>query len=105
MAPVIESGQKRIDHASEQQVSIDEVIADLVAKQRRLSDYIDARLAEGDASPAEVARLLALHGQNASRLGRLLRDRQVLGGPELDELAEAVGLALDELSAELGIEL
>ena len=94
-----------MDRTSEQQVCIDQVIADLVAKQRRLSAYIDARLAEEDVSPADVARLLALHGQNASRLGRLLRDRQALGGPELDELAEAVGLALDELSAELGIEL
>jgi len=86
-------------------LGIDEVIADLVEKQRRLSAYIDGCIAQDDVSPTEVVRLLALHGQNASRLGRLLRDRQALAGPELDELTEAIGLALDELSEELGIEL
>ena len=84
---------------------IDEVIADLVDKQRRLSAYIDDCIAQDDVSPADMTRLLALHGQNASRLGRLLRDRQALAGPELDELTQAIGLALDELSEELGIEL
>lgn len=81
------------------------IIADLAAKQLTLSTYIDLCLSNGTATPADVARLLALHGQNASRLGRLLRDQAALGGDSLDALDIAVNAALDELAEELGIEL
>jgi hypothetical protein len=53
----------------------------------------------------ELARLLALHGQNASRIGRLLRDQRALSGAAADGLLEAIAKALDEISTELGIKL
>jgi len=84
---------------------IETIIADLAAKQARLSAYVDELLDEGEATPTEVARLLALHGQNAARLGRLLRDRQALGGGSLDDLQDLVNRALDMAGPHLGLEL
>lgn len=84
--------------------SIQAVIADLAAKQQALSDYIDRCIA--DDTPIEaLAHLLALHGQNASRLGRLLRDHRALSGEAADGIAGAIAQALDELSNELGAPL
>jgi hypothetical protein len=83
---------------------IDEVVADLAERQAQLTDYLTTRLIQG-ADVQEVAKLFALHGQNASRLGRLLRDRRALSGESADGLLQAVGQALDEISTELGIEL
>jgi hypothetical protein len=83
---------------------IEEVIADLAERQAMLTEYIAAQVV-GGADIGDVARLFALHGQNASRLGRLLRDQQALSGDSADVLLEAIGHALDELSAELGIQL
>ncbi|MGD8491253.1 MAG: hypothetical protein PVG54_14420 [Anaerolineae bacterium] len=80
-------------------------IADLAVKQQRLSALIDHCLEKDAPSLRELVRLLALHGQNASRLGRLLRDQQALSDPAADELSQAIDLALDELSAEWGVEL
>jgi hypothetical protein len=80
------------------------VIRDLAAKQQRLSEYIDRCLAGDLLSPSDMARLLALHGLNASRLGRLLRDQRDLGVAD-DLFTEAMNQALDGLSAEWGIEL
>lgn len=56
--------------------TIDAVIADLYSRHAGLSRYVDRLLADGDGDASEFARLLALHGKSASRLGRLLRDRQ-----------------------------
>lgn len=81
------------------------VIADLARKQQRLSQLIDHYLAGDEPSVRDLARLLALHGQNASRLGRLLRDQQALSDPVTDELSQAIDFALDQLSAEWGVEL
>lgn len=81
--------------------SIDGVIADLAAKQHALSDYIDAHLTECDL--AALIHLFAIHGQNASRLGRLLRDQRALSGAAADGIAGAIAQALDELSNELGV--
>ena len=50
-------------------------------------------------------QLFALHGLNASRLGRLLRDQRALSGEAADGIAGAIAQALDELSSELGAEL
>jgi len=90
---------------SDLNLAIDAIIADLAAKQARLSAYIDEVVENDRATHSEIARLMSLHGQNAARLGRLLRDRQALGGTALDELAAAVNQALDELSEELCIDL
>lgn len=81
------------------------VIEDLIAKQKALSDYIDTRLNEEKTTVESLAHLLALHGQNASRLGRLLRDQRALSGEAADGIAGAIAQALDELSNELGAPL
>jgi hypothetical protein len=41
-------------------------------------------------SPDDLPQLLALHGLNASRLGRLLRDKQALAGKGDNKLANAL---------------
>ena len=84
---------------------IDDVVEDLLLKQTQLSAFIEEKVAEGEMAVKEMARLLALHGQNAVRIGRLLRDQRALSGKSADGLLEAIGAALDELSTELGIEL
>lgn len=62
-------------------------------------------LEEGDVSVDELRHLLRIHGQNASRLGRLLRDQRALSGEAADGISGAVAQALDELSNELGVDL
>lgn len=87
-----------------------DLVLDLVAKQRALSALIDRCLA-GEAagsdpvSARDLARLMALHSQNAARLGRLLRDKHALSGDDGDSAAGALDEALDALSAEWGIKL
>jgi hypothetical protein len=83
---------------------IGEVVADLAERQAQLTEYL-AALMERGADVEEVARLFALHGQNASRLGRLLRDQRALSGESADGLLKAIGKALDEIGEELGVEL
>jgi len=87
--------------------TIDEIISDLALKQAAISQYLDILLATNKkrTSIEDLARLLAIHGQNASRLGRLLRDQRALSGKAADGLAGAVAQALDELSTELNVEL
>ena len=84
--------------------TIDGVIADLADRQARLTAFLERVLVEGG-DVIEVAKVFALHGQNASRLGRLLRDKRALSGQSADGLLEAIGVALDEISTELGIRL
>jgi len=84
---------------------IDDVVEDALVKQTQLSAFIEQKVAEGEMEVKEMAKLLALHGQNAVRIGRLLRDQRALSGKSADGLLEAIGAALDELSTELGIEL
>jgi len=82
--------------------TIDDVIADALDKQARLSAILDNT---PDLDGADLAKLLAIHGQNASRLGRLLRDKRALSGESADGLLTALGTALDEIATELGITL
>jgi hypothetical protein len=80
------------------------VIHDLAAKQRKLSDYIEA-YAENHREVLvvrDLARLFQIHGLNASRIGRLLRDQRALSGEATDGIAGAIAQALDELATELG---
>ena len=89
--------------------TIDDVITDALDKQARLSAILDTIPAPGgntaDVDGADLAKLLAIHGQNASRLGRLLRDKRALSGESADSLLTALGTALDEIATELGITL
>jgi hypothetical protein len=96
-------------HPTPPLTSIADIIADLASKQITLSNHIDTILsAANDDDPPnmlDLVKLFALHGQNASRLGRLLRDQRALSGDAADGIAGAIAQALDELSTELGIEL
>jgi hypothetical protein len=81
------------------------VIDMLYHKQILLNDFIDQILAAGRPAIEELAHLLKIHGQNASRLGRLLRDRRALSGDAADGISGAIAQALEELSTELGTQL
>jgi hypothetical protein len=83
--------------------TIEEVIQDLAHKQQFLSEYITRNLEK--ISIEQLARLIKIHGQNASRLGRLLRDQRALSGEAADGISGAIAQALDELSTELGVPL
>ena len=82
--------------------TITEILADAQARQAQLSQFIDETLAEG-LDTDSVVKLFALHGQNASRLGRLLRDQRALGGQASEGLTAAIAAALDELGTEIGL--
>jgi hypothetical protein len=84
------------------EVNLDERIADLDRRIRALSVYIDDY---SDLEIREYIRLLSLYGELASRLGRLMRDRQKLNGDQVNELRAAIHAALDEISKEQGIKL
>ena len=95
-----------VTHGFYASTDISDVILDLAAKQAQLSTLIDACFAQLDPRTIpDLARLLALHGQNASRIGRLLRDRQALAPETTDELTDAINAALDELGSEWLIDL
>jgi hypothetical protein len=87
----------------EENLTIEEVIRDLAAQQAWLSNHIDNQ--RDELNTVNLARLLALHGQNASRLGRLLRDQRVLSGEAADSIAGAIDQAFDELSIIFGMQL
>ncbi len=82
---------------------IERIIADLAAKQVALSTYIDRH--KHDVPTPDLVEMLRLHGQNASRLGRLLRDKRALSGDAADGISAAIAQALDELGTELGADL
>ena len=93
--------EERLQDIPPDQWSIDTIILDVCIKQARLSRYIE--LNRADLSAKQLARFLQLHGRNASRLGRLLRDRRALCGDAADGISAAIAQALDELHDELGI--
>jgi hypothetical protein len=71
-------------HASEPPIDIADVIAQLAGQQARFAAHIDGDWDGLDAG--RLARLLTLYGQNATRLGRLLRDRHALYGDAAEEV-------------------
>jgi len=89
---------------------IRDIVLDLVAKQQALSALIDRCLAEdaggaGAVAAGGLARLMALHSQNAARLGRLLRDKRALADDDGDGINPAIARALDALSKQWDIDL
>lgn len=88
-------------------MTIPELVEDLAGKQALLSEMIEERLAETGAagSPESLARLFSIHGQNAARLGRLLRDLQALSPESGDALSELIAEVLEALGREKGVEL
>jgi len=86
--------------------TLEDVIADLGAKQAKISRRLEEELeSDRPLSPTGLA-LLTLHSQNAGKLGQLMNYKLKQGnkGRE-DELQQAINQALDELSEELGMEL
>jgi len=65
-------------------IDLDHLITDLHDKQQRISRWLGDR--RPDLDPADLARLFTVYGQNATRLGRLLRDRHTYYGKDLEEL-------------------
>ena len=86
-----------------EQVSINDAIADLTDKMRRL-DCLIAQYEESG-SNGVLARLFAIYTQASSRLSRMLRDRRALSGEAADGIAGAIAQAMDELGTELGVDL
>jgi len=84
-------------YSSSKLTGIDDVVDDLMRKQENLSLYISERIGEMDSE--ELVKLLSLSAQNASRLGRLLRDQQTLGGSMADGLLQAVNMLMDDINA------
>jgi plasmid maintenance system antidote protein VapI len=85
--------------------NIEDVVGDLIRRQSQLSGFIETHIAAGDVDLESMAKLLALLGQNASRIGRLLRDQRALTGEAADGLLGALSTALDELGTEWDREL
>ena len=81
-------------------VTINDAIAGLVHKMRRIDDLIT----DQPLSPTLV-ELFQIYTQASSRLSRLLRDRRALSGEAADGMAGAIAQALDEVSSLLGTDL
>jgi hypothetical protein len=89
-------------------VDLDARIADLNRRIEQLSTYIDHATIgpnDGDIDVDQYARLLSLHGQLTSRLGRLLRDKQQISPEDDSLLQQAINNALDQASEILGVQL
>jgi len=93
---------------------LDARISDLNHRIEQLSAFIDrASLRtsdDGDSDDSAIdldqyTRLLSLHGQLTSRLGRLMRDRQTISPEDNSFLQECINEALDEVSEILGVKL
>jgi hypothetical protein len=86
--------------------TVADVIADLSAKQGRLSALLDQYLDTDEGLTPQLVTLFALHSQNAGKLAQMLRHQK--GEAErtaADELRKAMDEALDELAKETGLEL
>ena len=83
---------------------IDDVLADLYARQQAISDYLEIAT-QDECTVEQLVPVFELHARNASRLGRLLRDKRAISGEASDGIAGAIAQALDELSTELGANL
>ena len=94
---------RRVTPPPEPGAALQEVVADALRRLQQLGAYLDAH--QDELSTAELARLLSVHGENAVRIGRLLRDARALSGDAADGLLDAVGKALDEIATQWGLEL
>lgn len=94
---------RRATPPADPSATMDALIADALRRLQQLGAYIDAH--QDELATAELARLLAVHGENTARLGRLLRDARALSGAAADGLLDAVGKALDEIATQLGVNL
>ena len=79
-----------LSKADQRPIDLDDLIANLAGQHAHLARYIDRRWDGLD--PRRLARLLTTYGQSATRLGRLLRDRDALYKPVDRQLAEIEAL-------------
>lgn len=77
------------------------LIKDLEAQQQALKVILEGFSGDADS----YARLLTVYGQNAERIGGLLKVQRLLSGQAAEGIAGVIQQALDELSAELGVKL
>lgn len=79
--------------------NIDDVIRGLAERQARLARYLDSRWDDPEAERPDT--LLAVYSQNATRLGRLLRDRAAIYGPPPDPIDVIMDQALEQFWEEI----
>jgi hypothetical protein len=94
---------RRTTSMREDRLVIEDVIQDLAAQQAWLSEYIQTHIEELDT--VLLVRLLNLHGQNAARLSKLLRDQHTLSDKAANGISVALEQAMVELSLILGTDL
>lgn len=78
-----------------------DLINDLTQRLHDLNAYIDTHATE----PELYARLVALHGQIASRIGRLIRDQQAIAEAAGGDMDAVIQAALDLVSGDLEADL
>jgi hypothetical protein len=108
------SGQQNgSGHRDGSSVDLDTRIADLNRRIEQLSHYLDGvQIGPGGDADEDrwidvdrYIRLLALHGQLTSRLGRLLRDKHQIAPKEESIVQLALYDALDQASETFGVKL
>ena len=97
------------DRSSGEGSDLADLIADLERRIAHVSRYLDeVKVGNGTGGTAtidEYVRLVGLHGQLCSRVGRLMRDRQQLRGEDDSELQAVMNEALDLAGEILGLEV
>jgi len=84
--------------------SLIDLIQDLWARQKDIQTFIAE--ARNHATLDQKISALNLYGQNASRLGRLVRYTEAIGGGDkAQKLADSLNEALDTLAEEFGVKL
>jgi hypothetical protein len=83
----------------------DPSINDEVWMQRVMNHRLVKYVGANALSAQNLVSLAMALTAGTGRVSRLLRDQRVLSGEAADSLAEAIAAALDELSAEWGIDL
>ena len=113
--PDIRQLAKDLDHCNTQLLEYLRALQAQAAAQQSDSDQSAVRslsphAASGDPlsemlSPDQVAKVVAIFGQNASRIGRLLRDQRAISGEAADGIAGAIAQILEEVGHDYGRQL
>ena len=83
--------------------TIDDAIAHLATSLQRLDQYIAANIETIDVG--DVARLLAVQGQNLARYARMLKDQATLSGEITDDFVAIIDEAVEKAQSLLGVDL
>ena len=80
--------------------SLEDIILDLVAHQKTLAQYIESQ------NYPDTLTALNLYGQNSSRLARMVKMVDNLGGPDkARQMYDAAREAIEAFGEEMGIQL